>query len=149
MYSRKVDNITHTLAGCYFAELFHQYLNSRERGREGARSLVYVPSILAHNFPDIDLAYMNSLPSPLGYLLHHRGHTHTLLGIFPQAFLILVLLYLMWPKFRLQLKQRRFLRYSRYWTLVSYLARFTKLVWGTSFSAIFVSMVLWRSRVHS
>lgn len=35
-------------------------------------------SVLANNAPDIDSAYASLLTRPLGSLLHHRGHTHTL-----------------------------------------------------------------------
>ena len=38
-------------------------------------------AIVAANLPDIDLAYSAITPSPLGYLLHHRGHTHTIAGL--------------------------------------------------------------------
>jgi inner membrane protein len=35
-------------------------------------------SVLCNNVPDTDLVYSWVTPGPLGYLLHHRGHTHTL-----------------------------------------------------------------------
>jgi inner membrane protein len=34
-------------------------------------------SVLSNNAPDIDSAYASLLTRPLGSLLHHRGHTHT------------------------------------------------------------------------
>ena len=46
---------------------------------------------LAGNFPDLDLVLTPLLPAPLGYLLHHRGHTHTVLYAFPQAMLLAAL----------------------------------------------------------
>jgi inner membrane protein len=38
-------------------------------------------AIIAANLPDIDLAYSFITRPPLGYLLHHRGHTHTFAGL--------------------------------------------------------------------
>jgi inner membrane protein len=38
--------------------------------------------VVAANAPDVDLLYTNLLAgAPLGYLLHHRGHSHTLPGL--------------------------------------------------------------------
>src|SRR5688500_1596750 len=34
--------------------------------------------IVAANAPDVDLLYTRISGEPLGYLLHHRGHSHTL-----------------------------------------------------------------------
>jgi inner membrane protein len=40
------------------------------------------------------------MPAPLGYLLEHRGHTHTFLLELPQALLLCALLWLLWPAAR-------------------------------------------------
>jgi inner membrane protein len=45
------------------------------------------------------------LPAPLGYLLHHRGHTHTLLYALPQALLVWALICLFWPSARRLIKE--------------------------------------------
>jgi ribosomal protein L28 len=37
-------------------------------------------SILANNAPDLDIVYIGITGGKLGYLLHHRGHTHTLVA---------------------------------------------------------------------
>lgn len=37
--------------------------------------------VIASNAPDLDLLYTSIAPMPIGYLLHHRGHTHTLVGL--------------------------------------------------------------------
>lgn len=60
---------------------------------------------LASNFPDLDLFLTKLLPDPLGYLLNHRGHTHTLLYALPQALLLAALLWLCWPGARALLRQ--------------------------------------------
>jgi inner membrane protein len=54
----------------------------------------------ASNFPDLDLFLTPLLPAPLGYLLHHRGHTHTLLYAIPQAIALWVMIRLCWPSAR-------------------------------------------------
>jgi inner membrane protein len=38
-------------------------------------------NLVAANLPDIDLVYAGITPAPLGYLLHHRGYTHTVVGL--------------------------------------------------------------------
>ena len=37
--------------------------------------------VVAANAPDVDLFYTGIIEEPLGYLLHHRGHSHTLPGL--------------------------------------------------------------------
>ena len=44
------------------------------------RTIVLLSSALANNLPDFDFVYVGITGRPLGYLLHHRGHTHTLPG---------------------------------------------------------------------
>lgn len=53
-----------------------------------------VASILANNFPDTDLFVTAFFEARLGYLLHHRGHTHTLLFAPLQLLLLLVIFWL-------------------------------------------------------
>src|ERR1700754_4683671 len=38
-------------------------------------------SVVAANVPDVDILYTSITEEPLGYLLHHRGHSHTLPGL--------------------------------------------------------------------
>ena len=49
-------------------------------------------------------------PAPLGYLLHHRGHTHILLFLLPQALLLFALLWALWPNARALLHESRHAR---------------------------------------
>lgn len=53
----------------------------RREARPELRRAAYLLSALANNLPDIDGIYASWLtgPAPIGYLVHHRGHTHTLL----------------------------------------------------------------------
>jgi inner membrane protein len=51
----------------------------------GARRLFLAAGVIASNLPDLDLVYTGIAPAPLGYLLHHRGHTHTFAGLAAQG----------------------------------------------------------------
>ncbi|MBX7192974.1 MAG: metal-dependent hydrolase [Sandaracinaceae bacterium] len=76
-----MDNVTHTLAGIVVAEAALE-LRRRRTGREASPALTraaWLASALGNNVPDLDFVYAGIIERPLGYLLHHRGHTHTLL----------------------------------------------------------------------
>ncbi|WP_306397913.1 metal-dependent hydrolase [Telluria beijingensis] len=94
-----MDNLTHTLVGLALGELADRALPAHPdpvKGRTRRRVLL-ATGALASNFPDLDLVLTPLLAPPLGYLLHHRGHTHTLLYALPQIALLLGLLWLLWP----------------------------------------------------
>ncbi len=81
-----MDNVTHALAGMLVAEAVCVY---RGETRQPVRSAAYLVSALANNLPDIDVLYSSWMePRPLGSLLNHRGHTHTLLLALPLAWLL-------------------------------------------------------------
>ena len=69
-----LDNVTHSLVGIALADL------TLRGSSKGERRLAAGAALVAANLPDIDIAYSAMTPPPLGYLLHHRGHTHTVLG---------------------------------------------------------------------
>src|SRR5262245_6263079 len=69
-----MDNLTHSLLG---ATLAHAFL---PREATAARGAFLAIGVVAANLPDIDVAYTWITPEPLGDLLHHRGHTHTIGG---------------------------------------------------------------------
>lgn len=101
-----MDNISHTVAGLAVGELIHRSLSQetdidQQRLR---RRVLLIAGWLASNFPDLDLFLTPLLPAPLGYLLHHRGHTHTLLYAIPQALLLWSML-LLWPSARRLMKE--------------------------------------------
>ncbi|HEX8404814.1 MAG TPA: metal-dependent hydrolase [Duganella sp.] len=113
-----MDNLTHSIIGFGVGELVHRSL-PREADKaddlDGAAQrtrhrLLLVSCALASNFPDLDLFLTRLLPDPLGYLLHHRGHTHTALLALPQALLLAALLWLCWPRARALLKTSRVAR---------------------------------------
>ncbi len=72
-----MDNVTHTLFGLLVAELV--VTRGRSEPALGFVRSAYFVSAAANNLPDLDFLYARITPGKLGYLLHHRGHTHTLL----------------------------------------------------------------------
>ena len=97
-----MDNISHSVAGLAIGETIHRCLPAEpESAAQSVRRRMLLTSCwLASNFPDLDLVLTGQLPPPLGYLLHHRGHTHTLLYLLPQALVIIALIWLLWPNAR-------------------------------------------------
>jgi inner membrane protein len=87
-----VDNITHTLIGVVLAELTlpreTTSITSTTSPASSTRRLFVAAGAIAANAPDLDLVYVGITPFPLGYLLHHRGHTHTVIGVIVQVVLI-------------------------------------------------------------
>src|SRR5882724_6667544 len=74
-----MDNVTHALAGVLVAEAVCVWRRpSEESGR--FRTAALWTSALANNLPDLDFVYRGITPGKIGYLLHHRGHTHTVPG---------------------------------------------------------------------
>lgn len=74
-----MDNVTHAIAGMLLAEAGMRSPWGRSPSPR-LRPAVFVTSILANNLPDLDFVYTAVTGGKLGYLLHHRGHTHTLLA---------------------------------------------------------------------
>lgn len=97
-----MDNISHTLAGLAAGELLHRSLAPEPQAQAQSlrRRMLLTTCGIAGNLPDLDLLLTGQLPPPLGYLLHHRGHTHTLLYALPQALLLMALVWLLWPAAR-------------------------------------------------
>lgn len=102
-----MDNLTHSLVGLALGELTHRLLPTPLDAAEAStrRRLLLTSAALASNFPDLDLVLTPLAPAPLGYLLHHRGHTHTLLYALPQALLLLAALWFLWPAARRLLRR--------------------------------------------
>ena len=77
-----MDKITQSLVGVALSETA-----VRESATPAQRRLFLAAGIVSSNLPDLDLLYVGLTPPPLGYLLHHRGHTHTLVGLVVQGLL--------------------------------------------------------------
>jgi inner membrane protein len=104
-----VDNITHSLVGVALADLA-----MGRRAAKGQRPLFVGAGIVAANLPDIDIVYSWITPAPLGYLLHHRGHTHTVAGLAVLA-VAMMAAYWRFPSIRkLRLAGR-----MRFWLLIA------------------------------
>jgi inner membrane protein len=97
-----MDNFTHSVTGLAVGELIHRALPAEPEieNNQLRRRLLLTACALASNFPDLDLVLSPLLSKPLGYLLHHRGHTHTVLYALPQALLLAGLIWLLWPGVR-------------------------------------------------
>lgn len=89
------------MAGLLLAEAVVAWRASGGRSDSpGSAKTIGWISILGNNFPDLDFAYTGITEGKLGYLLHHRGHTHTLVGALGASLLL----------FGLALAVRRMLR---------------------------------------
>jgi inner membrane protein len=78
-----VDNVTHSFVGAAMAECA---LPNGALSR--SRAVFMCVGVIAANAPDVDLFYTGIIEEPLGYLLHHRGHSHTLPGLAALGLLI-------------------------------------------------------------
>jgi inner membrane protein len=94
-----MDNLTHSVVGLGIGALVDRSLPD-EPDSESQRMrtcMLLVIGALASNFPDLDLITTKLLEPPLGYLLLHRGHTHTLLGALAELIVLLAGIWLLWP----------------------------------------------------
>jgi inner membrane protein len=97
-----MDNLTHSVVGLGIGALIDRSAPpeaTSDAQRVRTRMLLTI-GCLASNFPDLDLVLTKLLEAPLGYLLHHRGHTHTLLAALGEVALLLGLVWLLWPAAR-------------------------------------------------
>lgn len=94
-----MDNLTHSLAGLIVGDAAVA-LRSRFGAPPSARyrAAALVTAAFANNAPDLDFVYVGLTGGKLGYLLHHRGHTHTLAAVLPLALLCLGLVSLIFRK---------------------------------------------------
>ncbi len=92
-----MDNLTHSLFGAAIAEVYveKKFKNSAFRP---PKNIFYFFSIFANNCPDLDLFFGLIDNTSLGYMLNHRGWTHTVAGTVPQTFLLLGIAWL-WLRF--------------------------------------------------
>ena len=106
-----MDNVTHSLAGLLLAESAVRLRAHRTRSEpavipsevEGSapnsprfRLVAALSSMFAANLPDSDLFYTGVGADRLTYLLHHRGHTHTVLIAMLGAALLWLAVTLVW-----------------------------------------------------
>ncbi len=85
-----MDNITHSLVGVWISQGSCEYI----KGDKIVQRNLWAAALIGSNIADLDLFLTNLTPAPLGYLLHHRGFTHTLLALPLQVILITGILWL-------------------------------------------------------
>ena len=79
-YTGRMDNITHTIVGTLIGEVAARVAPARRSTLPATtrRNLCVTLAAIGSNLPDTDLLY-SFFGAKLNYLLHHRGHTHTVL----------------------------------------------------------------------
>ncbi len=97
-----MDNISHSVIGLGVGELLQRSLPPESAPEQQAtrRRMLLFACWAASNFPDLDLLLVRLMPRPFGYMLLHRGHSHTVLFAIPQALLLCALIWLCWPAAR-------------------------------------------------
>src|SRR5688500_18656785 len=87
-----MDTLTHALAGAVICETAARLLPARTGGLSTLprRTLFVALGVVGSNLPDMDFLYSAVTRSKLDYLLHHRGHTHTVVGVILAALLMYV-----------------------------------------------------------
>jgi inner membrane protein len=84
-----MDNLTHTLVGLLVGEAATHIAPQTGLPPPRKRSAFLGLMIVGSNLPDLDFIYSQISGSKLDYLLHHRGHTHTVIGAVLMACLML------------------------------------------------------------
>jgi inner membrane protein len=87
-----LDNVTHTLISVLVGESGARASTGIRSGlpREMRRNLIVSMMAVGGNLPDLDFLYSAVTGDKLGYLLQHRGHTHTVVGGLAIAALMLI-----------------------------------------------------------
>ncbi len=89
-----MDNFSHALIGVLLGRAAAPYVGH-------TRGAIFA-AILASNLPDIDFIWMPLFADPkLAYLVHHRGHTHTLLVGLVEAAAVAYGCRRLWPETKL------------------------------------------------
>jgi inner membrane protein len=92
-----VDNVTHTLISAMVGEAIHRSTPASPTLSETSRrNLAIGVMVIGGNLPDADVLYTVWAGTTLDYLLHHRGHTHTVVGALVASLLMFVAVRLWW-----------------------------------------------------
>lgn len=92
-----MDNVTHTLISVLVGEAVHRSLPpSAVLGDRARRTVAITVMAVGGNLPDADVLYTGWAGTTLDYLLHHRGHTHTVLGAAGLSLLLFLVVRLWW-----------------------------------------------------
>jgi inner membrane protein len=92
-----VDNLTHALISALVGEAVHRSTTARSTLTENAhRNVAMSVMVIGGNLPDLDLIHTELAGTKLDYLLHHRGHTHTVVGALVLSLLLFTAVRLWW-----------------------------------------------------
>jgi inner membrane protein len=92
-----MDNVTHTLISVLVGEAAHRSVPpSAILGDRARRTMAITVMAVGGNLPDADIIYTEWAGSSLAYLLHHRGHTHTVVGALGLSFVLFLAVRLWW-----------------------------------------------------
>jgi inner membrane protein len=92
-----VDNLTHTLISALVGEAVHRATRDSSALSDSAHRTVAIGvMVVGGNLPDLDLIYTSLAGGKLNYLLHHRGHTHTVVGVLVLSLLLAAGVRLWW-----------------------------------------------------
>jgi len=77
-----MDNLTHTLIGALLGETIARTAQPDARGlpADMRRDLLVAAAAIGSNLPDVDVLY-SFFGGKVNYLLQHRGHSHTIVGV--------------------------------------------------------------------
>src|ERR671921_628560 len=92
-----MDNLTHTLISAMVGEVIHRSTPPSQTLTESARRNVAIAAmVIGGNLPDADVIHTAWTGTKQDYLLHHRGHTHTIVGALILSLLLFVAVRLWW-----------------------------------------------------
>jgi inner membrane protein len=92
-----VDNVTHTLISAMVGDAIHRSTSASSKLTGSAhRNVAMVVMVVGGNLPDADLLHTGWAGTKLDYVLHHRGHTHTVVGALVLSLLLFTAIRLWW-----------------------------------------------------
>ena len=92
-----MDNLTHTLISALVGEAVHRSAPpSTALSETSRRNVTLTVMVIGGNLPDADVLYTGWAGTTLDYLLHHRGHTHTIVGSLFLSLVLFVAVRLWW-----------------------------------------------------
>ncbi len=92
-----MDNLTHTLISVMVGDALHRSTPASSTLTESARRHTAIGvMVVGGNLPDLDLVHTALAGTRLDYLLHHRGHTHTVVGVLILSLLLFTAVRLWW-----------------------------------------------------
>lgn len=85
-----MDNLTHSLIGLIAGEAVVQHTAAEPDGLSAPvrRKILIAVAVIGSNSPDLDLLFSMRHGGNVGYMLWHRGYTHTVLGCLALSLLL-------------------------------------------------------------